>query len=71
VGPDHYARLAAVTALIRLLTAGRPLPKPKDEKEEKGLVTLDELKRLLAVQPAQEEGGDKGGLSLEHAAGMV
>ena len=27
VGPDHYARLTAVDRLIKLLTAGRPIPK--------------------------------------------
>src|ERR1035441_4237661 len=27
IGPDHYARLAAVGSLIKLMTAGRPVPK--------------------------------------------
>ena len=27
LGPDHYARLTAVDRLIKLLTAGRPVPK--------------------------------------------
>ena len=57
LGPDHYARLAAVTALIRILTAGRPIPKPKEKKEEKGLVTLDELKRLAAQEGGEEKEG--------------
>ena len=58
VGPDHYARLAAVAALVRILTAGRPLPKPKEKKEENGLITLDELKRLIEEQEqAAREGG--------------
>jgi hypothetical protein len=28
LGPDHYARLAAVGRLVQILTAGRPLSKP-------------------------------------------
>ncbi len=59
-GPDHYARLAAVAALVRILTAGRPIPKPKEKKEEKGLITLDELKRLIEEQEqAAREGGEE------------
>ena len=27
LGPDHYARLAAVDRVIKLLTVGRPIPK--------------------------------------------
>ena len=27
LGPDHYARLTAVDRMIKLLTAGRPVPK--------------------------------------------
>jgi hypothetical protein len=44
---------------VRILTAGRPIPKPKEKKEEKGLITLDELKRLLDDQAAREGGGEK------------
>jgi hypothetical protein len=32
LGPDHYARLAAVGRLVQILTAGRPIPKPKAKK---------------------------------------
>ena len=39
---------------MRILTAGRPIPKPKEKKEEKGLITLDELKQLLDQQAARE-----------------
>jgi hypothetical protein len=33
--PDHYARLAAVGRLVQILTAGRPLPKREERKEER------------------------------------
>ena len=43
--PNDYGRLAAVAALARIPTARRPIPEPKEKKEENGLITLDELKR--------------------------
>jgi predicted transcriptional regulator len=37
IGPDHYARLAAVSQMIKILTAGRPIPKaPEPKREEEG-----------------------------------
>jgi hypothetical protein len=48
VGPDHYARLAAVARLTAILTAGRPMPKPPEEKAAaERTVTLAELQRIL------------------------
>jgi hypothetical protein len=41
VGPDHYARLAAVARLTAILTAGRPMPKPKEAKEADGEGVVD------------------------------
>ena len=55
--PNDYGRLAAVAALVPIPTAGRPIPKPKEKKEEKGLVTLDELKRLAAQEGGEEKEG--------------
>jgi hypothetical protein len=48
LGPDHYARLAAVGRLVQIMTAGRPIPKPKEEKkQEDGLITFEQLRRLV------------------------
>src|ERR1039457_4864333 len=41
IGPDHYARLAAVESLIKLMTAGRPVPKAP--RKDDGTMTLAEL----------------------------
>ena len=49
IGPDHYARLTAVSRLITILTAGRPIPKapePKPESET-GLIDYDQLRKLM------------------------
>ena len=34
LGPDHYARLAAVARLMQLLTAGRPIAKAPEPKRQ-------------------------------------
>jgi hypothetical protein len=47
VGPDHYARLAAVGRLVQIMTAGRPIPKPREEKRENGLLDYDQLRRVV------------------------
>jgi len=42
LGPDHYARLAAVGTFMKLLTAGRPVPKAAEpRKEDEGLTLAD------------------------------
>ena len=49
IGPDHYARLAAVSRLITIFTVGRPIPKapePKPESET-GLIDYDQLRRAV------------------------
>ena len=58
LGPDHYARLAAVGRLVQILTAGRPIPKPKEQKQEYGLIDYDQLRRLVEKKP-EPEGGEK------------
>src|ERR1035437_7029403 len=40
IGPDHYARLAAVGSLIKLMTAGRPVPKAPEPSKDDGTMTL-------------------------------
>jgi hypothetical protein len=51
VGPDHYARLAAVGRLVQILTAGRPIPKPREEKREDGLLDYEQLRRVVDKLP--------------------
>jgi hypothetical protein len=36
LGPDHYARLAAVGTFMKLLTAGRPVPKAAEPRKDEG-----------------------------------
>jgi hypothetical protein len=43
LGPDHYARLRAVDRFIKLLTAGRPVPKAVEVTKEDGTMTLAEV----------------------------
>jgi hypothetical protein len=47
IGPDHYARLTAVSRLITILTAGRPIPKAPEPKREydAALLDFDQLRR--------------------------
>ena len=47
IGPDHYARLTAVSGLITILTAGRPIPKAPEPKREydAALLDFDQLRR--------------------------
>jgi hypothetical protein len=48
IGPDHYARLAAVSRLIKILTAGRPTPKPRETTpQEEGIVDYEQLCKLV------------------------
>jgi hypothetical protein len=54
LGPDHYARLTAVARLVQMMTAGRPVPRPKQKKDDDGLITIEDLKRL--IDATQEEG---------------
>ena len=46
IGPDHYARLAAVARLKDVLVAGRPPAREAEKKDRQ--FTLDELKEALA-----------------------
>jgi len=43
VGPDHYARLAAGEKFIKLLTAGRPVPKAPEYAKDDNTLTLADL----------------------------
>ena len=52
LGPDHYARLTAVDRFIKLLTAGRPVPKAVEVKRGDGTMTLAELEVLVGENPA-------------------
>jgi hypothetical protein len=49
IGPDHYARLTAVSRLITILTAGRPIPKAPEPKREydAALLDFDQLRRAV------------------------
>jgi hypothetical protein len=62
LGPDHYARLAAVGRLVQILTAGRPVPKPP-EKPERPKLTLAAIARVLQERNAEV------GAKKEQAAG--
>jgi hypothetical protein len=57
LGPDHYARLAAVGRLVQILTAGRPLPKPEERKEERRTISMEELETLIE-ESRKSEGGE-------------
>jgi hypothetical protein len=37
----------AVGRLVQILTAGRPLPKPEERKEERRTITLEELEAVI------------------------
>jgi predicted DNA-binding protein (UPF0251 family) len=59
LGPDHYARLAAVGALLKVMTAGRPIPKapaPAPGRND-GTMTLAELEAQLGVNCDQGSRG--------------
>jgi hypothetical protein len=43
IGPDHYGRLAVVGTFIKLLTAGRPVPKAAELRNDEGKMTLADL----------------------------
>ena len=53
-GPDHYARLTATKHFRDFLGEGRPAPKAP-EKEEKRLVTLQELEELVRSSAAEKQ----------------
>jgi hypothetical protein len=47
-GPDHYARLTAITRYQDLMKLGRAAPaKPAEEKSDR-LITMDDIRRVLA-----------------------
>jgi hypothetical protein len=56
LGPDHYARLTAVDRLIKLLTAGRPVPKAVEAKKEDGTMTLAVLEARIGGNAGAREG---------------
>jgi hypothetical protein len=58
LGPDHYARLAAVGRLVQILTAGRPVPKPEERKEERRTITLEEVEALIEQSRKAAERGE-------------
>lgn len=48
IGPDHYARLTAANRFQKLLTAGRPIPKPVESSEStRQPVTWEDFQRLI------------------------
>jgi hypothetical protein len=60
LGPDHYARLTAVDRLIRLLTAGRRVPRAVEAKKEDGTMTLGELEARVGGHAGAREGSAPG-----------
>ena len=56
LGPDHYARLTAVDRLIKLLTAGRPVPKAVEVKKVDGTMALAELGARIWGNAGAREG---------------
>jgi hypothetical protein len=68
LGPDHYARLAAVGRLVQILTAGRPVPPAEEKKQEPRQVTVEDIRAFLRAweeecskdvqQAANGEGGE-------------
>jgi hypothetical protein len=56
LAPDHYARLTAVDRLIKLLTAGWPVPKAIELKNRDGTMTLAEVEARLGVNAGAREG---------------
>jgi hypothetical protein len=59
LGPDHYARLAAVGRLVQILTAGRPVPRAEEKKEEPREVTVEDIRAFIrAAEEAAERGKD-------------
>jgi hypothetical protein len=54
LGADHYARLAAAKRFIELATAGRPTPKPPEDKpNERRKLTLAEFEELYREHQSQ------------------
>ena len=47
LGPDHFARLAAVKRLIELVAAGRAMPKALERNNEPKTITLEQLEKLV------------------------
>jgi hypothetical protein len=59
LGPDRYARLAAVGRLVQILTAGRPVPRAEEKKEEPREVTVEDIRAFIrAAEEAAERGKD-------------
>ncbi len=56
LGPDHYARLAAVGSLIRMMT-GRPVPKTRDPQNGRRTTTVAEVEAELGVGIGAESRG--------------
>jgi hypothetical protein len=55
LGPDHYARLAAVGALIKVMTAARPVPNATVRRDDDG-AALGELEASLCRGDAVPRG---------------
>ena len=60
IGPDHYARLAAVGSLIKLMTAGRPVPKAPEPSKDDGTMTLAELEARARTAEAAKRPRHRG-----------
>jgi hypothetical protein len=58
LGPDHYARLAAVARLVHIPTAGRALPQPAQRKEERRTISMEELEALIEQSRKAGERGE-------------
>jgi hypothetical protein len=59
LGPDHYARLAAIGRLVQILTAGRPVPRAEEKKEQRRTITLEELEALIEQSRKAAERGKR------------
>jgi hypothetical protein len=51
IGTDHYARLATVSKLIKILTVGRPIPRaPEPKREEEGIIDYGQLRKIVEAK---------------------
>jgi hypothetical protein len=57
----RHARLAAVGGLIKVMTAGRPIPKTLEPSTDNGTMTLAELEARLGEDVERGLGGTREG----------
>src|SRR5262245_55472883 len=55
LGPDHFARLAAVKRLIELVAAGRWTPKAPERNDPPKTITLQQLEQLVESKKAARQ----------------